>query len=79
MGFSIVLFFASRSEIVHQEIKKSVQSMFQEKFDCDWDGELESIDLLFLQIKFRNVSILPIHRADGWSLYADTFGTNASW
>ena len=79
LGFSIVLFFASRSEIVHQEIKKSVQNMFKQEFNCDWDGELESIDLLFLQIKFRHVNILPTNRADNWSLYADKFHTSASW
>ena len=79
LGCSIVLFFASRSEIVHQEIKKSVQDMFKNDFNCDWDGELELIDLLSLHITFRHASLLPCNRADGWSMYADTFSTTSSW
>lgn len=79
LGCSIVLFFASRSEIVHQEIKKSVQDMFQQNLDCDWDGEIESIDLVFLEITFRNSTILPCNRSDGWSMYVDKFHASASW
>src|SRR3989339_1397763 len=79
LGCSVVLFFASRSEIVHQEIKKSVQDMFQKNLDCDWDGEIESIDLVFLEITFRNSTILPCDRSDGWSMYVDKFHATASW
>jgi len=78
-GCSIVLYFASRSEIVHQEIHKSVQNMFKNSLDCHWDGELVSIDLLALQIKFKHVTILPCNQSDGWSLYSDKFQISTSW
>lgn len=79
LGCAVVLFFASKSEIVHQEIIKSVQTMFKDDLHADWDGELESIDLLFLQVKFRHISMLPSNRSDGWTFYADSFHMSASW
>ncbi|MBV8660571.1 MAG: translocation/assembly module TamB domain-containing protein [Candidatus Dependentiae bacterium] len=78
LGSIILLFYASRSEVVRQEIKKSVQKTFKEGFDCDWDGEIASIDLLALNIQFNNVSILPCNRDDGWSLYSHKFHVSAS-
>lgn len=78
LGCIILLFYASRSQVVRQEIKKSVQETFKNEYDCDWDGEVELIDLLTLNIKFNNVSIFPCNRADGWSLYAHKFYINAS-
>lgn len=79
LAFSIALFFASRSEIVHQEINRSVQNIFKNDFDCSWEGELESIDLLSLAIKFRHVTIMPLNTDHGWSLYADKFHIFSSW
>ncbi|AXK60675.1 translocation/assembly module TamB domain-containing protein [Candidatus Chromulinivorax destructor] len=79
LACSIALFFASRSEVVHQEIKRSVQNMFKNDFDCHWEGELASIDLLSLDIKFRHVTIMPSNSHHGWSLYADNFHIFSSW
>lgn len=78
LGCIMLLFYASRSEVVRQEIKKSLQKTFKEQFDCDWDGQVESIDLLALNIQFNHVSFLPCNRADGWSLYTDKFYISAS-
>lgn len=78
LGCIMLLFYASRSQVVQQEIKKSLQKTFKEQFDCDWDGQVASIDLLALNIEFKNVSFLPCHRADGWSLYTDKFYVSAS-
>ena len=78
LGCIILLFYASRSQVVRQEIKKSVQETFKNEYDCDWDGEVESIDLLALNIKFNNVAILPCHREDDWSLYTHKFYISAS-
>lgn len=78
LGCIILLFYASRSEVVRQEIKKSVQKTFKDEFDCDWDGEIESIDLLGLHIKFNNASMLPCNRADNWSVYSHKFYVSAS-
>lgn len=79
LGCSIVLYFASQSEIVHQEIHTTVQNMFKDKLDCHWDGELELIDLLTLQVDFKHVTIAPCNQADGWTLYTDKFQMSASW
>lgn len=79
LGCSIVLYFASQSEVVHQEIHTTVQNMFKDSFDCEWDGELELIDLLALQIHFKRVTIAPCNRSDGWTLYTDKFQISASW
>jgi TamB, inner membrane protein subunit of TAM complex len=79
LGCIILFFYASHSQIVRQEIKKSVQQLFKDQFDCHWDGQVTSIDLLKLQIGFSNVSILPCQLEDGWSLYADTFYMSAYW
>lgn len=78
LGCIILLFYASRSQVVRQEIKKSVQAMFKDDYDCDWDGEIESIDLLSLNIKFMNASMLPCNRADNWSVYSHKFYVSAS-
>jgi len=78
LGCIILLLYASRSEVVRQEIKKSVQKTFKEEFDCDWDGQVTSIDLLTLHIQFSKVSIFPCNRDDNWSLYADKFDITAS-
>lgn len=77
-GLVMLLFYASRSDLVRQEIKKSVQSIFKTEFNCDWDGDVDSIDLLSLDIQFSNVSMLPCDRNDGWSLYTDKFHASAS-
>lgn len=78
LGCIILLFYASRSEVVRQEIRKSVQANFKNEFDCDWDGQVVAIDLLALHINFHNVSMLPCNRSDGWSLYANQFHISAS-
>jgi hypothetical protein len=78
LGCIILLFYASRSQVVRQEIKKSIQMIFKDEYDCDWDGEVESIDLLGLNIKFSNISIFPCNRADGWSIYSHKFYVSAS-
>ena len=77
-GCIILLFYASRSQVVRQEIKKSVQEIFKDKFDCDWDGEVASVNLLTLHIAFNNVSMLPGNQSDDWSLYAHRFDMHAS-
>lgn len=53
--------------------------MFKNDFNCDWQADIQAIDLLSLEIKFCNVSILPCNRAEGWSLYVDTFQIFSSW
>ncbi|MDP3788434.1 MAG: translocation/assembly module TamB domain-containing protein [Candidatus Chromulinivorax sp.] len=78
LGCIILLFYASRSQVVRQEIKKSIQATFKDQYDCDWDGEIESIDLIGLHIKFNNVSMLPCNRADDWSVYSHKFYVSAS-
>ena len=78
LGCVILLFYASRSVVVRQEIKKSVQQTFKDGFDCDWDGEIESINLLSLNIQFKNVSILPSNQVDDWSVYSHKFYVSAS-
>src|SRR3989339_1086666 len=78
LGCIILLFYASRSQVVRQEIKKSVQEIFKDKFDCDWDGEVVSVNLLTLHIAFNKVSMFPSNRSDDWSLYAHTFDIYAS-
>lgn len=78
LGCIILLFYASRSHVVRQEIKKSIQTLFKDEYDCDWDGEITSIDLIGLNIKMSNVSILPCNRADDWSVYSHQFNVSAS-
>ncbi len=78
LGCIILLFYASRSDVVREEIKKSVQQIFKEKFDCDWDGQIRSVNLLSLHISFDNVSMLPCDRSKTWSLYAHKFYMQAS-
>lgn len=78
LGCVMLLFYASRSEVVRQEIKKTLQQNFKDQFDCDWDGQVDCIDLLALNIQFSNVSFLPCNRADGWSMYTNKFYISAS-
>lgn len=78
LGSIMLLFYASYSQAIRQEIKNSIQQMCKEKFDCHWDGQVESIDLLTLNITFRNVSFLPLDRSHSWSLYTDKFYVSAS-
>lgn len=78
LGCIMLLFYASHSHVVKEEIKKSVQRAFKEQFDCDWDGNVELVDLFALRINFSDVSFLPCNKADGWSLYTDTFDISAS-
>ena len=78
LGCIILLFYASRSQGLREEIKKSVQQVFKDKFDCDWDGDVASVNLLTLHVAFNNISMLPADRADNWSLYADKFDLRAS-
>ena len=74
----MLLFYASRSQGLREEIKKSVQQVFKDKFDCDWDGDVASVNLLTLHVAFNNVSMLPGNGTDSWSLYAHKFDVRAS-
>jgi hypothetical protein len=79
LGCMILLLYASHSPVVRQEIKKSVQQLFKESYDCHWDGQVDAIDLLSLKITFSHVVMVPCQQDDGWSLYADTFSMSARW
>jgi len=79
LGSIILLFYASRSQLVHQEIKKSVKTLFVKNFDCDWNGEIHDVDLLSWHIEFSNVLILPCNQEDAWSLYSDKIKISGSW
>ncbi|MGZ6255153.1 MAG: translocation/assembly module TamB domain-containing protein [Candidatus Chromulinivorax sp.] len=75
----MIFFYVSYSPAVSQEIKGAVQKIFKEEFDCDWDAQVEFVDLLTLSIQFKNVSMFPCNQNDEWSLYTDTFLMQASW
>lgn len=77
LGCFILLFYASHSKVVQEEIKKSVQHLFEYAYDCHWDGKISSIDLLSLQLEFSDVSITPCRKDDGWSLYTHKFYISA--
>ena len=78
-GAIIVLFYASRSDVVRNEIKNNIQQMFKNDYDCRWEGELSSIDLLSLRLEFCNISVTPCDPSHGWSMYADKYHGNCSW
>jgi len=79
LGCIIILFCASRSDLVHYEIKKSVKTIFKQNFNCDWDGQVESIDLLSWQIQFSNILLTPCNEQEGWVMFADTFQMTGFW
>ena len=74
----MLLWYASHSQAIRQEIKQSIQQKFKEEFDCLWDGDIVYIDLLSLRIHVKNISMLPAIKNEGWSFYADTFEISAS-
>ncbi len=78
-GFLILCFYASHSQLLRQEIKKSVQQTFKEQFNCDWDGQVTSVNCFTLHLEFSDVSLFPSNRDDDWSLYAQSFFMSASW
>ncbi len=77
LGCLALLVYASYSPAVRQEIKQSISRVFQEQFDCYWDGDITSVNLFTLQIEVSDVSIHPCQRDDGWSLYAHKFYVSA--
>ncbi len=73
LGIFFCLFFASRSEMVKQEIKKYVQESFERDFDCLWQGDISYVDLLTLQIEFSDVTMTPVNTQEAWSFFAQKF------
>jgi hypothetical protein len=79
LGLFFFLFYASRSEIVKQEIKNYVQQAFKNDFDCVWQGQVSYVDLLTLQIEFSDVTMAPVNSQESWSFFAQKFLMSASW
>lgn len=78
LGLVIVSFYASRSVVVKSEIERKIQTMFEQEHGVMWEGRLETIDLISLELKFSHTSVTSLHE-DTWSLYADSFVVTASW
>lgn len=78
LGLIVVSFYASRSVVVKSEIEKKIQQMFEREYGVTWQGHLESIDLVGLELKFSHASVTD-PGSNLWSLYAESFVVTASW
>lgn len=80
LGAIMILVYASYSTAIRHMIQQHITTSFHDQFSCNWNAQIEYINLVTLELSFTNVSIHPCNQEkEKWSLYADKFILTASW